>query len=171
MNVPAGLEKLQVNKAMSDLYDRILLLKKSGFFGQVKTEDLKMVAQSLEEENYFIGDRVFDVDEYGDCMYVIQQGRVGISLEKNVQLKNVNFVAEMGAGECFGEMNLLDDLPRSASAHVIEDSVLLSLEKSRLKGLIVNYPELSLGMLKGLSLRIREANMRNTSKDKAGCRK
>ncbi|MFV2005357.1 MAG: Crp/Fnr family transcriptional regulator [Gammaproteobacteria bacterium] len=156
---------------MSDLYDRILLLKKSAFFGQVKTEDLKVAAQSLEEENYFTGDRVFDVDEYGDCMYIIQQGRVGISLEKNSQLKNLNFVAELGEGECFGEMNLLDDLPRSASAHIIKDSVLLSLEKSRLKGLIINYPELSLGMLKGLSIRLREANLRNIGKDNAGCKK
>jgi CRP-like cAMP-binding protein len=56
-------------------------------------------------------------------------------------------------------MNLLDDLPRSASAHVIEDSILLVLEKSRLRGLIINYPELSLGMLKSLSLRLRQANL------------
>ncbi len=147
---------------MSDLYDRILLLKGSAFFGQVKTEDLKVVAQSLEEENYFSGDRVFDVGEYGDCMYIIQRGRVGISLEKGSRGKSPKFVVTLTAGDCFGEMNLLDDLPRSASAHVIEDSVLLSLEKSRLKGLIINYPELSLGMLKGMSLRLRQANLSNT---------
>ena len=147
---------------MSDLYDRILLLKGSAFFGQVKTEDLKVVAQSLEEENYFSGDRVFDVGEYGDCMYIIQRGRVGISLEKDSRGKSPKFVVTLTAGDCFGEMNLLDDLPRSASAHVIEDSVLLSLEKSRLKGLIINYPELSLGMLKGMSLRLRQANLSNT---------
>lgn len=152
---------------MSSLYDRILLLKKSDFFGQVKTEDLKVVAQSLEEENYFVGDRVFDVGEYGDCMYIIQQGSVGISLDKDSRSKKPHFVAELSEGDCFGEMNLLDDLPRSASAHVIEDSVLLSLEKSRLKGLIINYPELSLGMLKGLSLRLRQANLSNAENDNA----
>lgn len=156
---------------MSSLYERILLLKGSAFFGQVKTEDLKVVAQSLQEENYFSGDRVFDVGEYGDCMYVIQQGKVGISLEKDPHTKKPVYVAELGEGECFGEMNLLDDLPRSASAYIIEDSVLLSLEKSRLKGLIINYPELSLGMLKGLSLRLRQANLPKAKKDNAGCKK
>lgn len=146
---------------MSELFERILLLKNSPVFSQVKTEDLKVVAQSLEEENYFTGERVFDIDEYGDCMYILQQGRVGISLDKGNH-KTHKFIAELGAGECFGEMNLLDDLPRSASAHVISDSIILSLEKSRLRGLIINYPELSLGMLKGLSLRLRQANLFHT---------
>ena len=146
---------------MSDLFERILLLKRSPAFNQVKTEDLKVVAQSLEEETYFAGERVFDIDEHGDRMYILQKGKIGISLEKNSPKHNAKYVAELGAGECFGEMNLLDDLPRSASAHVIEDSTLLALEKSRLRGLIINYPELSLGILKSLSLRLRQANLLN----------
>jgi CRP-like cAMP-binding protein len=146
---------------MSDLFERILLLKSSPAFNQVKTEDLKVVAQSLEEETYFAGERVFDIDEHGDRMYILQKGKIGISLEKNSPKHNAKYVVELGAGECFVEMNLLDDLPRSASAHVLEDSTLLALEKSRLRGLIINYPELSLGILKSLSLRLRQANLLN----------
>jgi CRP-like cAMP-binding protein len=144
---------------MSDLFERILLLKKAPAFMQVKTEDLKIVAQSLEEETYFTGERVFDIGEQGDCMYILQKGRVGISLEKKSSMDKASFIAELGEGECFGEMNLLDDLPRSASAYVMEDSTLLSLEKSRLRGLIINYPELSLGILKSLSLRLRQTTL------------
>ena len=146
---------------MPDLFERILLLKQSPMFSEVSTEDLRVVAQMLEEENYFSGDRVFDVNEFGDHMYILQQGRIGISL--NAGAKASDFIAELGPGECFGEMNLLDELPRSASAYVLEDSLLLSLEKSRLRGLIINYPELSIGLLKGLSLRLREANLKNSS--------
>ena len=145
---------------MPDLFERILLLKQSPMFSEVSTEDLRVVAQMLEEENYFSGDRVFDVNEFGDHMYILQQGRIGISL--NAGAKASDFIAELGPGECFGEMNLLDELPRSASAYVLEDSLLLSLEKSRLRGLIINYPELSIGLLKGLSLRLREANLKNS---------
>ncbi len=145
---------------MSDLFERILLLKKSPMFSEVATEDLRIVAQMLEEENYFTGDRIFDINELGDHLYILQSGRIGISLNPDPSVRD--FIVELGTGECFGEMNLLDELPRSASAHVLEDSLVLSLEKSRLRGLIVNYPELSLGMLKGLSLRLRKANLRNT---------
>ncbi len=143
---------------MSDLFERIMLLKRSPVFAEVKTEDLRAVAQSLEEEQYFSGDRVFDINEYGDRMYIVQSGRIGISLHADSSKKD--FVAELGAGECFGEMNLVDELPRSATAHVLEDTTLLSLEKSRLRGLVINYPELSLGMLKGMSLRLRQVNQK-----------
>ena len=145
---------------MSDLFERVLLLKQSPMFSEVSTEDLRIVAQMLEEENYFAGDRIFDVNEHGDHMYILQSGRVGISLNPDPTIKE--FVVELGLGECFGEMNLLDELPRSASAHVLVDSIVLSLEKSRLRGLIINYPELSIGMLRGLSLRLRAANLKSS---------
>lgn len=143
---------------MSDLIERILLLKNSPAFNHVKTEDLRTVAQSLEEETYFSGERVFEIGEHGDCMYIIQAGKIGISLD-TVTKDAGQFIAQLAEGDCFGEMNLLDDLPRSASAHVIENTTLLVLEKSRLRGLIISYPELGLGMLKSLSLRLREANL------------
>jgi len=144
---------------MPDLFERILLLKQSTMFSEVPTEDLRVVAKMLDEENYFAGDRVFDINEFGEHMYILQSGRIGISLSPD--LASREFVAELNPGECFGEMNLLDELPRSATAHVLEDSMILSLEKSRLRGLIINYPELSIGLLKGLSLRLRKANLKN----------
>ena len=137
---------------------RILLLKSSPVFEQVATEDLRYVAQAMEPENYLAGERIFDINENGDYMYLIHDGCVGISLNEDPTVKS--FVAELGPGECFGEMNLLDDLPRSATAHVLEDSNLLSLEKGQLRRLIIHYPELAMGMLKGLSLRLRDTNLK-----------
>ena len=57
-------------------------------------------------------------------------------------------------------MNLFDNLPRSATAHVLQDSHILSLEKGKLRGLLLSYPELGLGLLRGLSLRLRSMNSR-----------
>lgn len=141
---------------MADIFERILMVKKSPIFSEVNTEDLRIVAREMEEASYFAGDRIFNIDEYGDHMYIIEHGKVGISLQPT---KNpTEFIAALSAGECFGEMNLLDELPRSASAHALEDTKLLSLEKTKFKALIINYPQLSMGMLKGLSLRLRGAN-------------
>lgn len=139
-----------------DIFERILLLKRSPVFEQTPTEDLRHVAQAMEVEQYLAGERVFDIGENGDHMYVIQSGTVGISLNPNPKEKD--FVAELAAGECFGEMNLLDNLPRSATAHVLTDASLFSLNSNQLRQLIIRYPELALGMLKGLSLRLRETN-------------
>ena len=135
---------------MTDLFEKILLLKNSDIFDQVNTDDLRYVADALTEEAYLTGDIVFERNDLGDNMYVIISGEVGISLDHTD-----SYVTTLGAGECFGEMNLLDDLPRSASAIVIQDTSVLKLSQAKLRGLLVSYPELGLGMLKAMSLKLR----------------
>ena len=141
---------------MAKIFDRILLLKNSTIFSEVAVEDLQVVAQALDTEFYVKGDRIFDINEQGDRMYMIHTGKIGISTNANPEIKE--FVATLGPGEFFGEMNLLDDLPRSATAHVLEDAELFSIERGKLRNLVVNYPELSFGMLKSLSMRLRKTN-------------
>ena len=141
---------------MAKIFDRILLLKNSTIFSEVTVEDLQVVAQALDTEFYVKGDRIFDINEQGDRMYMIHTGKIGISTKPDPEEKD--FVAILESGEFFGEMNLLDDLPRSATAHVIEDTELFSIERGKLRNLVVNYPELSFGMLKSLSMRLRKTN-------------
>ena len=147
---------------MATLNDKILLLKKSNLFSEVSTDDLRFVADALVESEYFPGERVFDIGEQGDQLYLIVKGSIGISLSPDPEAQE--FVATIGAGEHFGEMNLLDDLPRSATAHVLEETRLLSLEKGRLRGLILSYPEISLGIMRGLSMVVRECHQRAAEK-------
>jgi CRP/FNR family transcriptional regulator, cyclic AMP receptor protein len=141
---------------VADLYARILLLSKSPVFTGVNTEDLRVLARELEEEVCFAGERVFDINEPSDRAYIIESGKIGISLNPDPKVKE--FIATLGPNECFGEMGLFDDNPRSATAYVLEDSTLLALDKAKLRALILRYPEISLGMLRNLSLRLREAN-------------
>ena len=143
---------------MADLFERVLLLKQSSIFSKVSTDDLRYIAQALEEDVFFAGERVFDIGDQGDQLYIVVEGRIGISIDPNPA--NKDYVAFIGTGEAFGEMNLVDDLARSATAHVIEDTRTLVLEKSRLRGLLLSYPEISIGMMRALSLRIREGHAR-----------
>jgi CRP-like cAMP-binding protein len=143
---------------MIDFFARVLFLKKAPFFAEVDTDDLRYVAQALEEQTYRAGERVFDINERGDHMYLVASGRVGISIAADPSVKE--FIAVLGEGECFGEMNLLDELPRSATAHVLDDAHLLVLEKARLRSLLMSYPAIGVGMLRAFSLRLREAHRR-----------
>ena len=143
---------------MPDIFDRLLLLKQSPVFSMVSTDDLRVVAQSLEKQEYFAGDHIFEINEQGDHLYILVSGKVGITIDKDPCSEN--YIALLGQGDTFGEMNLLDDLPRSATAHVLEDATVLTLEKTRLRGLIQSYPDISIGMLRSMSLRIREVNLR-----------
>ena len=140
---------------MIDLFQRIDFLQNSDIFRTVNTDDLRLVADLLEEERFYRGDHIFEMHDMGDYMYVVTEGLVGISLD----VSKSEYVVTRKPGECFGEMNLIDDLPRSATAVVLEDAMLLKLDKQKLRGLMLSYPELALGMLKALSL-----NLRNTTK-------
>ncbi len=149
---------------MPDLFDRLLLLKQSPIFSMVATDDLRHVAQALEEQTFFAGDHIFEIDEQGDHLYLLVSGKVGITLDADTD--SSNYISTLGPGDCFGEMNLLDDLPRSATAHALEDTSVLALEKTRLRGLLQSYPEISIGMLRSLSMRVREANNRLMAADR-----
>ncbi len=141
-----------------DIFERVVLLKQSSVFSAVRTDDLRALALFLETQAFVSGDVVFEMGEIGEHMYLVESGRVAIYLPEpngaDIEL------ARLERGECFGEMNLLDELPRSASAVALDDTVLLALEKQRLRGLIANHPELALGMLKSLSLKVRSAAAR-----------
>lgn len=147
-----------------DIFERILLLKQSAVFSAVRSDDLRVLAPFLEPQEFVSGDIVFHMGEMGEYMYLIESGVVRIFMPEaggdGIEL------VRMHRGDCFGEMNLLDGLPRSASAEIAEDSVLLALDKERLLGLIASNPDLALGMLRSLSVKLRGVGAMLLDKEK-----
>jgi CRP/FNR family cyclic AMP-dependent transcriptional regulator len=141
---------------MADFFDRIMILKSTSIFSEVSTDDLRVVVEEMQEEAYFPGEHVFEINDPSDRMYIVLTGKIGISIHRDPRVKD--FVTELGPGECFGEMGPIDGSPRSGTAHVLEDSLLLYLDKLKLHGLIASYPELALGLLRGMSTRVRETS-------------
>lgn len=141
---------------MADFFDRIIILKSTAIFSAVNTDDLRVVVEEMQEEAYFPGEHVFEINDPSDRMYIVLTGKIGISIHRDPRVKD--FVTELGPGECFGEMGPIDGSPRSGTAHVLEDSLLLYLDKLKLHGLIASYPELALGLLRGMTTRVRETS-------------
>lgn len=139
-----------------ELFDRILLLKQSIVFSATRTDDLLVLAGMLQTEEFVAGETVFDAGDLSEHMYLVENGVVGIYLpQADDQEMEVNRIV---GGDCFGEMGLLDGLPRSATARMIEGGSLLSIDRTRLHGLIANHPDLALAMLKSLSLKVRNGD-------------
>jgi CRP-like cAMP-binding protein len=95
-------------------------------------------------------------------LFIITSGHIGISVDPDPNRQV--FINELRAGVCLGEMSLIDNEPRSATAHVLEDTEALALEKEKLHGLLMTYPELGIGMLRALSLRLRSLTARMAKK-------
>jgi CRP/FNR family transcriptional regulator, cyclic AMP receptor protein len=101
------------------------------------------------------GTVLFKEGEPGKEMYVLQSGRVTIS--KHV--RDVEKVlAVLGPGEFFGEMAIISNKPRNASATVSEDAKLLVIDPKTFEGMIRGNSEIAVRLIKKLAERLSEAD-------------
>lgn len=141
---------------MIDFLEKTLLLKHSRLFGDIDTEDIQSIAEILVEDFYQEGDRIFDIGDTSDQCYIIQSGKIGISLHEAQDKKE--FVAILEKGDYFGEMGILDNNLRSATAHVIEDVQLISISRVQFQNIIQQHPEVAVSMLTRMNSIIRTLN-------------
>ena len=143
---------------MSLHFERVLLLTKVPLFSYLRTDQLSRLAPLLEPVAWPKGVRVFDMGEIGLELYIIIDGRVGISVDPDPSRQVI--ISELKAGDSLGEMALIDNEPRSATAHVLEDTQALALDNEKFQGLLLSYPELGIGMLRALSQRLRALSVK-----------
>jgi uncharacterized membrane protein len=110
----------------------------------------------LSEQNVTSNTRLFRHGDKGDAMYLIESGRVRISIED--EEKNEVFLAELAQGDFFGEMSLIDGRQRSADAHVIEDGTLAILSRDSFLSFVRANPDVALKMLSALTDRLRRTD-------------
>src|SRR4029450_4786365 len=85
---------------------------------------------------------LFHLGDSGDALFLIENGRVRISL-RDADGEDVT-LAELAGGDCFGEMALLDGKPRSADATVVEDARLAILSRKDFMNFVRGNPDVAL---------------------------
>ncbi|WP_028973640.1 Crp/Fnr family transcriptional regulator [Spirochaeta cellobiosiphila] len=108
-------------------------------------------------KSYKAGEIIFCEYEPGDAFYLIQSGKVRIvkimdDIEKTIDI--------LQPGEFFGEMALLEEAPRSASAITVEDAKLLEFNKENFEILMKGNPQIVLKLLKLFTKRIYDQKRR-----------
>lgn len=98
------------------------------------------------------GTLLFHEGDPGREMFIIQKGKVRVWKKVGAGEK---VLAELGDGEFFGEMALLEGLNRSATVEVIEDSKILVIGPETFETLLRNNPEIAIKMLKKMAARLR----------------
>lgn len=97
----------------------------------------------------------FHEGEKGEEMFIIQSGRVKISKRIRGVEKTL---ATLEKGEFFGEMAILNDKPRSASAETIEPCDMLVIDRKTFDALLRSNVEIAIRFIKRLADRLRETN-------------
>jgi len=100
--------------------------------------------------------RLFRQGDKGDAMYLIESGRVRISIRDDD--KQELTLAELAQGDFFGEMALIDGRQRSADAKVIEDATFAILSRDDFLGFVRSNPDVALEMLAALTDRLRRTD-------------
>ncbi|HJP91247.1 MAG TPA: DUF1003 domain-containing protein [Pyrinomonadaceae bacterium] len=100
--------------------------------------------------------RLFRQGDKGDAMYLIESGRVRISIRDDD--KQEVTLAELAQGDFFGEMAIIDGRQRSADAQVIEDARLAILSREAFLSFVRANPDVALEMLSALTDRLRRTD-------------
>jgi len=131
-------------------------LKNVGLFINASEDELSHLSSVMEEQHVRKDGVVVSRDEVGNAMYIILQGRMKVVIQGDNGREVILTILK--AGEFFGEMSLLDDLPRSASVVAAEDAQLLVLHRDQFTEHIANSPSTALNVMGELSRRLRRAD-------------
>ncbi len=152
-------ESLRRWKNTSPELDRIQFLKTVPFFNELSNWQLKKVAEIVFLRTYDPAEYVFEQGQPGAAIFLIMDGQVAVEISKEGLTTSL---ATLERGAFFGEMALLDESPRSASARSVDGCKTLALYRNDLNRLIHSDPATACHIYRALA-RIVGDRLRSTN--------
>jgi CRP-like cAMP-binding protein/ATP/ADP translocase len=140
-------------KSLLLLIERVILLKALSIFSETPERVLVEVASILEEIEVKAGQSIFKKGDMGDCMYILISGQVRVH-------DGDQALRDLGPGDIFGELSVLDPEPRSASVTALEDTRLFRLYRDGLYDLMADHIEVVRGIIRVLCRWLRTENQK-----------
>jgi CRP-like cAMP-binding protein len=134
----------------------LALLKQIPLFGTFQPADHEQLAGLLRRRNLKKGDVLFRKGDEGTALYIIIKGRMKITVPS--KLGDEITLAILSQGDFFGEMALLDSLPRSADATAVEETLLYVLNRSDFLSFLIHNENAVRSILYALSSRLRKTD-------------
>lgn len=125
-------------------------------FSSLDDQSAEELRSLLTSRHISTGTQLFQKGDIGDAMYLIESGRVRISI-RDEDGQEVT-LAELAQGDFFGEMALIDGRRRSADANVFEDAQFSVLSRKDFLKFVRSSPDVALEMLASLSDRLRRTD-------------
>lgn len=133
-------------------------LKSSGTFAQLLTAELESLKRAAKRRQFSAGEVIFRQGDPGDGLYVVEEGCVEISAPVGEGHQRV--LSQLETGAFFGEMAVLDQEPRSATATAIADSVLSFIPAGEMERALEQSPRLMLLLVREFCRRMRQTDRR-----------
>jgi CRP/FNR family transcriptional regulator len=133
--------------------DRADALANVPIFAGVGRRELRRLADRMSDRTFAEGEVAVEEGRGGAGFWLIEDGDATVSIGGEV-------VRNLGPGEYFGEIALLDDGPRSATVTAATDLRCAGMAAWEFRPFVLEHPELALTMLQTLARRLREAEAR-----------
>ena len=136
--------------------DLLTFLRAVPMFAGMDDAELVSLKQDLRQRAYASGETLFYQGDSGKAVYIVESGtvRIYVHAEDGQEVSVVLY----GRGDLFGEMSMLDQMPRSATAQAMEDAVLWVMRGEDFYRHLHTSHQLALNVMLTLSTRLRETN-------------
>ncbi|MBF0344261.1 MAG: protein kinase [Nitrospirae bacterium] len=145
-------------------YDKTKLIEslkqKYTFFSDFTFEELLKIFNISSKKAYKKGDVIFKEGSLGTKLYVIISGKVKVT-KMFPNSREATVLAELRAGECFGEMAIMDNSPRFATVTAETDCIMVAISEVILR---VSEPQLCLKLYKNLAAVLSEKLKKSDTK-------
>ena len=131
-------------------------LRNVDLFSRFANKDLTRLGRAVVERTYKTGQTIFKEGDQAVALFIVTSGKVEIS--QSVGSKKSQVLATFGPADPFGDMALLDGLPRSATATAVQDTTCLVLSRWDFVAELQTNPHMAVAMLPVLSHRLRAAD-------------
>ena len=131
-------------------------LESIALFRDLNPEELQALRLIAQERQFATGSEIFREGTPGDGVYFVKAGRVEISGFVSSHVHRV--FSQLGPGEIFGEMAVIEHRPRSANATALSATEIYFIPRDEMLSLIKRSPVLAFGLLQQISHRLREFN-------------
>jgi signal transduction histidine kinase len=134
-------------------------LGSAGLFRDLDPKELQALRDIAEERVCPAGTRIFSENDPGDGVYVIRDGLVEIA--HLVGDRALCVFSKFGPGDIFGEMAVIEDMPRSATTTAVRETTVYFIPRDQMIALLRRSPALSLKLLQEVSRRLRDFNQQH----------
>ena len=131
-------------------------LRQVPLFQSLDDEAAAELCSLMDTRNYNADTVLFRAGDTGDAMYLIESGKIRISV-RTADGRELT-LTDLEAGDFFGEMALLDGQARSADAATVADSRLAILSREPFLSFLASNPKFSLAMLTAMGNRLRRTD-------------
>ncbi len=136
------------------------VLKEQPLFSDMTPQDLENLSPAFFEKNYTPGAVLFAEGMTGEVLYLVRRGRVEIV--KTGKDGREIVLATLKEGEFLGEMSLVDNLPRAATARTAGEATCLAMTRKSFQQLVEKHPAIAVKLLmmflRTANDRLRKAN-------------